>query len=59
MRERDQAQQNATTSGLAEDWDQYKILRNQVTALLRKDKFEWHKEKLQSCEETMDTGKLW
>ena len=59
MRERDQAQQNATTSGLAEDWDQYKILRNQVTALLRKDKFEWQQEKLQSCEETMDTGKLW
>ena len=30
-----------------------------MTALLRKEKSDWQLEKLQSCEETTDTGKLW
>jgi hypothetical protein len=59
MKTRDLAQQHASSSGLTEDWDRYKKLRNEVTALLRKEKSDWQLEKLQSCEETTDTGKLW
>ena len=59
MKARDQAQQSATASGLPEDWENYKLLRNEVTSLLRKDKSDWQQEKLASCEEGADTGKLW
>jgi hypothetical protein len=44
---------------LADDWNSYKNLRNEVTALSRKNKFDWQQKKLQSCEESADTGKLW
>ena len=44
---------------MADDWNSYKNLRNEVTALSRKNKFDWQQKKLQSCEESADTGKLW
>ena len=53
---RDTAQQTASITGRHEDWEQYKQLRNEVTAQLRKDKLEWQKSKLDSCENTWDTG---
>ena len=56
MKARDLAQQKASSSGLAEDWDDYKNMRNEVTALLNKDKLEWQQQKLQPCEETTDNG---
>ena len=59
MKARDSAQQNASSSGLAQDWDEYKKLRNEVTSLHRKDKLEWQQKKLQSCEESSDIGKIW
>ena len=59
MKVRDRAQQVASDSGMGEDWDSYKKLRNEVTAQLRKDKADWQQKKLQSCEETCDTGKMW
>ena len=59
MKMRDIAQQTASDSGMSEDWDRYKNLRNEVTAQLRKDKLDWQQSKLESCEETSDTGKLW
>ena len=34
-------------------------MRNEVTALLRKDKLDWQQEKLDSCEQGSDSGKLW
>ena len=59
MKTRDLAQQTASASGLPEDWAKYKIVRNEVTSMLRKDKAEWQQKKLDSCEESSDTGKLW
>ena len=59
IRDRNIAQQIATESGLNEDWDKYKKLRNDVTSQLRRDKHHWQQGKLESCEETGDTGKLW
>ena len=59
MKDKDFGQQMASDSGLTEDLDQYKKLRNEVTSQLRQDKHDWQKGKLESCEETGDTGKLW
>ena len=59
MKVRNLAQQTAAETGLQDDWELYKNLRNEVTGLLRKDKFEWQQTKLKSCEEDGDTGKLW
>jgi hypothetical protein len=59
MQTRNLAQQTASLTGLSEDWDKYKKLRNEVTGLLRQDKFDWQQSKLKSCEESSDTGKLW
>ena len=59
MKSRDTAQQTATISGLNEDWEEFKQIRNMVTAQLRKDKLDWQQGKLDSCEQTSDTGKLW
>ena len=59
MKTRDLAQQQASASGLADDWSRYKALRNEVTGLLRKDKIDWQQKNLQTCEESTDTGKLW
>ena len=55
---RDLAQQTASDSGMNEDWERYKKLRNEVSSQLRKDKSDWQQENLESCEETKDMGKL-
>ena len=55
MKTRNLAQQTASLTGLSEDWDQNKKTRNEVTGLLRQDKFDWRQSKLKSS----DTGKLW
>ena len=57
--DRDLAQQIASDSGMLEDWETFKKLRNEVTSQLRKDKNDWQKEKLDACEESKDMGKLW
>ena len=59
MKVRNLAQQKATPTGTAEDWSYYKQLRNEVTSLLREDKLNWQKNKLTSCEEACETGKIW
>ena len=59
IKTRNLVQQTAALTGLSEDWDQYKKLRNEVTGLLRQDKFDWQQSKLKSCEESSETGKLW
>ena len=59
MAERDLAQQAASDSSMEEDWKRYKKLRNEVTCQLKKDKQNWQRGKLESCEEAKDTGKLW
>ena len=57
--DRDLAQQLASDSGMLEDWETFKKLRNEVTSHLRKDKNDWKKGKLDACGETKDMGKLW
>ena len=59
MKDRDSAQQIATRSRDQDDWEVYKKLRNDVTALLRKDKLAWQKAKLEDCETNSDSGKMW
>ena len=59
MKARNQAQETAALTGSEEDWAIYKAMRNEVTGLLRQDKLIWQQDKLKSCEETCDTGKLW
>ena len=57
--ERDEAQEAAAQSGSPEDWALYKRLRNDLTKSLRKEKLSWQQGKLNSCEESADSGKLW
>ena len=59
IKERDQAQQAAIVSGLVEDWDEYKRLRNCLTKELRAEKLSWQQHKLEACEENLNTGKVW
>ena len=58
IKERNAAQDLAAQSGTKDDWEEYKVKRNKVTALLVKDKLFWQKKKLENCEEVQDTGKL-
>ena len=59
IQQRNTAQHNASISGLDEDWASYRRLRNQATAQLRQDKLVWQQNKLESCEQEGDSGKLW
>ena len=59
IRDRDKAQQAAALSGSEEDWATYKYLRNDLTKLLRKEKVSWQQEKVEACEHSQDSGKLW
>ena len=59
IKERDQAQQASAFSGSEEDWSRYKKLRNDLTKILRTEKTSWQQSKLQSCEDKLETGKLW
>ena len=47
IRTRDAAQKNATESGKAEDWREYKSIRNSVNSILRREKESWQRIKLQ------------
>ena len=59
IKKRDEAQEKAALSGSPEDWAVYKRLRNELTKSLWKEKIAWQQGKLDSCEESKDTGKLW
>ena len=56
---RDDSQEKAATTRSLEDWSDYKKKRNEVTSLLYKEKQSWQRKKLDNCEESQDTGKLW
>ena len=55
--ERNKAQQIVSESKTDENFKNYKNLRNKVTNSLKKDKINWQKQKLKSCNN--DPGKLW
>ena len=57
MKERDRAQVWASSSKKVEDWATYQSLRNKVTKLLKTEKKDWQKKKLEEC--SNDSGKLW
>ena len=59
IKQRDEAQELACMTRSMEDWAVYKMKRNEVTSLLKKEKLSWQKFKLNECEESQDTGKLW
>ena len=59
IKDRDEAQELAAATRSIDDWREYKMKRNHVTSLLRKEKLSWQKGKLESCEESQDIGKLW
>ena len=55
MKERDRAQVWASSSKKVEDWATYRSLRNRVTKLLKTEKKDWQKKKLEEC--SNDSGK--
>ena len=57
MRERDLAQIQASCSRNENDWENYRVLRNKVTKILKTEKKAWQKNKLEACNN--DSGKLW
>ena len=59
IKERDAAQLTAATTQLKDDWDRYKRLRNDLSVVKKKEKLAWKQQKLDSCEESGDYGKLW
>ena len=50
QKERNEAQAKAAQSNEAEEWRQYRSLRNQATAKGREDKRKWEEQKLDHCE---------
>ena len=51
---------NCTTlSGSVEDWVRYKRLRNDLAKVMQTEKMLWQQGKLASCEDNLNTGKLW
>ena len=59
IKERDAAQLTAATTQLKDDWDRYKRLRNDLSVVKKREKLAWKQNKLESCEESGDYGKLW
>ena len=59
IKERDRAQEAAVLSGSQDDWAVYKRLRNDLVKTLKKEKLSWQQGKLEACEESQDSGKLW
>ena len=57
MEERDLAQKIAEQTKSADDWNNYKRLRNNVNSVLRGEKKRWQSEKLEGCLE--DTSSTW
>ena len=49
----------AATSQLKEDWDTFRRLRNELAVVKRREKLAWQQQKLETCEESGDCGKLW
>ena len=56
---RDAAQLTAATTQLKENWDRYKRLRNDLAVVKKREKLAWQQHKLEACEESGDSGKLW
>ena len=59
IKARDAAQLTAATTQLKDDWDRYKRLRNDLSVVKKREKLAWKQNKLESCEESGDYGKLW
>ena len=57
INERNVAQQKASETGKQEDWANFKLIRNSVNSLLRKEKENWQKVKLEEYAE--DSRSTW
>ena len=57
MAARDEAMATFATSGLPEDWEAARALRNTVTRKLKSEKIRDVREKVRRCEEERDTGR--
>ena len=57
IKERNTAQAKVSENKTDENVERFKVLRNKVTKILRSDKLNWQKNKLESCNN--DSGKLW
>ena len=57
IKERNTAQAKVSEKKTDENVERFKVLRNKVTKILRSDKLNWQKNKLESCNN--DSGKLW
>ena len=57
MAARDLAQQKAVESGQDMDWDAFKLKRNTVTRMARKEKEKWQKGKMEHCQ--ANSAKCW
>ena len=56
---RDEATTRYTRTQLPEDWEAARKLRNQVTRLLKSEKSNDARKKIQDCEEEKDSGRVW
>jgi hypothetical protein len=56
---KDTAQEVAAGTRSIDEWKDYKRKRNEITSLPKKEKLAWQRSKLEACEESQDTGKLW
>ena len=59
MVERNEAQKQASRSGLVADWNNFKRLRNEINACLRTEKKSWQSNKFSSVEKSRDSGRIW
>ena len=57
MNERDLAQKTAAETGNEEDWKKFKVLRNQINGILKKEKRDWQASRLENCATTSDIWK--
>ena len=57
MTERDLAQKKAAESGSNEDWKKFKLLRNQINGILKKEKSVWQASRMENCATTSDIWK--
>ena len=57
IKTRDAAQEKASETDNAEDWKEYKSIRNSVNSILRKEKEAWQRSKLEECAE--DSSSTW
>ena len=52
MNDRDLAQKTAAETGNEEDWKKFKVLRNQIKGILKKEKRDWQASRLENCATT-------